>query len=112
MATSLPDFPSFDVNKEPSSLGIEWNNWCTRFDNLLLALAITDSKRKKALLLFYAGKDVHDIYGTLTTDDQEYDAAKDTLKSYFDPSKNETFEIYTFRSLTQLEGEVNLSINM
>ena len=55
MGSSLPDFPHFDINTKPSWLGIEWNDWITRFDNLLLALAVTESKRKKALLLFYAG---------------------------------------------------------
>ena len=99
MASSLPDFPHFDINTEPNSLGTEWNNWITRFDNLLLALAVTESKRKKALLLFY------DIYNTLTTADQEYDAPKNTLKNHFEPSKNETFEVYTFRCLAQFGEE-------
>ena len=106
MAATLPDFPNFNVNAEPNSLGIEWNKWMSRFENLLLALEVTDAKRKKAMLLFYAGKDVHEIYDTLSpATDEEYDAAKEKLKTHFEPSKNETFEVYNFRSLIQMEGE-------
>ena len=92
MASNLPDFPAFDVNAEPTSLSIEWRKWIIRFDNLIEALAITEDKRKKALLLFYAGKDVHNIYNTLDsiTEEVTYAQAKEKLGTYFEPSKNET----------------------
>ena len=106
MAASLPDFPSFNVNTEPNSLGIEWNKWISRFENLLLALDVTDEKRQRALLLYYAGKDVHDIYNTLSpAEDGTFVQAKEMLRVHFEPAKNETFEVYGFRSLVQLEGE-------
>ena len=34
MATSLPDFPPFDTELEPTSLGIKWKNWILRLENL------------------------------------------------------------------------------
>ena len=109
----LPEFQSFNVNAEPTSLSIEWNKWISRFENLVVALGITDDGRKKALLLYYGGKDVHDIYNTLTPVKAEvetlaaedYTDAKQNLTTYFTPSKNETFEVYNFRSLKQKEGE-------
>ena len=112
MATNLPDIQPFNINVEPNSLGIAWNKWLSRFENLLTALNITEDKRQKALLLFYSGKDVHDIYNTLdpvkaevnSLADEEYKEATQNLANYFLPSKNETFEVYTFRSLVQLEG--------
>ena len=49
MATSLPDFPSFDAeNRE--NIAIRWQRWFMRFENLLIALDIKDKKRKRALL--------------------------------------------------------------
>ena len=106
-ATNLPDLPKFDVNAEPTSLAIEWNKWISRFENLLLALQITDESRKRALLLYYAGPEVHDIYQTLSppATGEEYRAAKDRLNGYFEPARNETFEVYNFRSLVQFEDE-------
>ena len=87
--------------------GIEWNKWINRFDNFLIALDVTEDSRQKALLLFYAGTDVHSIYNTLVnpSDEVDYAAAKTKLASYFAPSKNETFEVYNFRSLQQLGNE-------
>ena len=105
MASNLPDFPTFDVNAEPNSLAIEWNKWLQRFENLIIALGIEDDGRKRALLLFYAGKEVHDVYNTLVATDDDYAATKTKLTAHYEPSKNETFEVYNFRSQKQQEGE-------
>ena len=106
MAT-LPDLPKFDVNAEPTSLAIEWNKWIAHFENLMLGLEITDSSRKRALLLYYAGPEVHDVYLTLSPPaaGEDYPAAKRRLDEYFEPARNETFEVYNFRSLVQFEDE-------
>ena len=56
MATSLPEFPPFDVSLDPSSLGLQWKKWTTRLENLFVALAIEDKKRQKALVLHYGGQ--------------------------------------------------------
>ena len=104
--TTLPEFQKFDVNNEPSSLALEWEKWTARLENLFEALEITDNNRKRALMLFYAGTEVHEIYKTLApTAPEEYDAAKGRLTSHFEPSRNETYEVYNFRSLSQNEDE-------
>ena len=51
MAASLPDFPLFDTDSEPTSLGIQWKKWVQRLENLFIVLDIKDKARQKALLL-------------------------------------------------------------
>lgn len=48
-------------------------------------MKITDNKRKRVLLLHYAGEGVNDIFNTFadTGNDKKYDQAKDALKIYF-----------------------------
>ena len=106
MATSLPEFPPFDVSLDPSSLGLQWKKWTTRLENLFVALAIEDKKRQKALLLHYGGSQLCDIFYTLETEeDVEYQQVKAKLDTYFEPKINITFETYSFRQLTQAEDE-------
>ena len=64
MAVSLPDFPSFDIHTELSATGLRWKKWVERFENLLVVIDIAEAKRKKALLLHYAGPDVQEVYET------------------------------------------------
>ena len=45
MATSLPDFPPFDTESEPTSLGIQWKKWILRLENLFVALDIKQESR-------------------------------------------------------------------
>ena len=61
MSYNLPPFKEFDVNEDPMSLGPKWESWIDEFQNLMLALGVEDKKRMKALLLYYAGRDVHDL---------------------------------------------------
>ena len=121
MATAItpPALPPFDPTEQP--VGPRWMKWLNRFDNYLVAADITDPARKKALLLHYAGASVHDIYDALpapaaqtdqTTPGQssaaeqdQYGSAKALLTSYFAPKKNLQFEIFTFQSASQAEGE-------
>ena len=105
-ASTLPaNFQSFDPSVEVESLGIRWKKWVERLENLFIALNITDLKRQRALLLYYGGEAVHNIYKTLTDDpNEEYKTAVEKLTGYFEPKINLTFE-YTFRQIRQLEGE-------
>ena len=59
MAQGLPVFPSFDVHS--SGIDTRWKKWCNRLENLLVGMAITDKKRKRALLLHYAGENVNPL---------------------------------------------------
>ena len=97
MATALPHFPPFDVHGDEGNAASRWKKWLERFDNLLVAMAVTDKPRKKALLLHYAGPDVHEIFSTLTLaaeGDDVYKKACDALNSYFEPKVNKEFEIF------------------
>jgi transposase InsO family protein len=109
MAENIPAFPSFDVDGEPTSVGPRWRKWALRFENMLIALNITDARRKKALLLHLAGERVHEIADTLNivtaADGDVYDDTKKALSSYFEPSKNTRYETYVFRQAKQREGE-------
>ena len=54
------------------------------------------------MLLFHAGKEVHEIYETLSpTADEDYDNVKLKLTTQFERSRNETFEVYHFRSVVR-----------
>ena len=106
MATSLPDFPPFDTESEPTSLGIQWEKWILRLENLFVALDIKDKVRQKALLLHYGGANLADIYYTLASeDDKEYQQVKEKLQAHFEPKVNVTFETYNFRQLAQEPNE-------
>ena len=77
-ATTLPDFRKFNVDSEPTSLGVRWKKWLLEFENLIVALNVTDKKRQRALMLFYGGDELHEIYRSLceTNTDEEFDDAK------------------------------------
>ena len=64
-STTLPDFKKNDIDDEKTSIGIRWKSWLAEFENLLVALNVTNKKRQLALLLYYAGDDVHEIYRSL-----------------------------------------------
>ena len=55
MAAALPTFPEFDVT-HTSTQAARWKKWQSRFRNLLVAMNVTDKKRKRALLLHNAGE--------------------------------------------------------
>ena len=106
MATSLPEFASFDAeNRE--NIEIRWQRWLMRFENLLIALDIKDKKRKRALLLYYIGESTLNIFETLpeTGTEDDYDKAYQALNEHFKPRKNTSFEIFKFRKTNQLVDE-------
>ena len=108
---SLPQFPPFNVHAEGST-STRWKKWKDRLDNLLVAMNITNANRKKALLLHYAGEEVHDMFSTLTLpppvgegDLDLYKQASDALNDYFIPKRNKEYDIYKFRQSKQEPGE-------
>jgi hypothetical protein len=66
---TLPYLQQFNVHEDPASTGDRWAKWLKRFDNLLIALDITDKKRQRALLFHYAGSEVADIFDTFPEKD-------------------------------------------
>ena len=72
----------------------------------MVAMYITSEKRKRVLLLHYAGTEVDKIFDTLdqTGDDEEYKPAVDALTKYFNPRRNKA-EVYKFRQAKQESNE-------
>ena len=109
MANALPAFPEFDVS-ETSTQAAQWQKWLSRFENLLVAMDVTNKKRQRALLLHYAGEATNEIFDTLpnsTAGEGEYpfDKAVQALTSYFTPRQNREYEIYVFRQAKQENDE-------
>lgn len=117
MATSLPNFPSFDVDTDKTTLGVRWKNWLEKLENYMIAFNITDEGRKKATLLHLAGDYVLEIASTidftpLTADqatnraaESVYAATKRSLNGYFCATKNQEFNIYLFRQSKRATDE-------
>jgi hypothetical protein len=62
---------------------------------------VKDTARKRALLLYQAGPEVHEIFKTLpdTGDEKNYEAAVNALTAYFEPEKNRIYQTYMFRQV-------------
>ena len=100
MATAIPTFEPFDIHVD-GAIAQRWRKWI----NLFIAAAISDKKRQRALLLYYAGEEVSEIFDTLPDTGDDFETAKTKLNAYFDPKKNVEFEIYMFRRAKQGSGE-------
>ena len=97
--TNLPQFPSFQPHTEPSTVGLRWQKYVKRLDNLFVAFNITDDKQQRALLLHYSGPEVMDIFETLGDTGSDYSSAKEHLTEHFSPQRNIEYDIFAFRSM-------------
>ena len=79
--------------------------WISRLENMLVGMDVKDDKRKRALLLHYAGEEESEIFETFTETGTDYASAKQKLFDYFPPKKNTVYEIYKFRQAKQEESE-------
>ena len=104
MASALPNFDPFDIHAD-GAIAKRWRKWITRLENQFVAPAITDKKRQRALLLYYAGEEVCEIFETLVDTGDDFAMVKEKLTEYFDPKKNVEYEIYTFWQARQNPGE-------
>ena len=100
MATAIPQFEPFDIHAD-GAIAQRWRKWIKRLENLFVAAAISDKKRQRALLLYYAREEVSEIFDTLPDTGDDFETAKTKLNAYFDPKKNVEFEIFTFRQAKQ-----------
>ncbi len=112
MALALPNFAEFDVHSD-GAVDTRWKKWLARFRNLLLALAVDNAKRQRALLLHYVGESVNEIFETLPDtdageDENPFEKAVTALTNYFTPKKNREYEVYVFRKAKQ-ESDENIS---
>ena len=65
MATNgLQPMPLFEPKADPTNTSARWTQWIERFDTYLVASNIKDTGRKRALLLYQAGPEVHEIFKT------------------------------------------------
>ena len=88
-----------------AAIAQRWRKWIKRLENLFVATAISDKKRQRALLLYYAGEEVSEIFDTVPNTGEDFETTETKLNAYFDPKKNVEFEIYTFRQAKQSLGE-------
>lgn len=99
------NFPAFCL--EPSgTAAARWDTWLRRFDNFVVAHAVTSAARKRALLLHCAGE-VFQIAETLLQDEDTYEQLKTKLTAHFAPKRNVEYEVFVFRQATQ-QPEENL----
>lgn len=80
--SGIPSFSAFDVYGEDSSIWARCSKYVAKLENLLVAMNIDSRKRKKALMLHYAGDEIFEIYSTggLSGDASNYDAGTSELK--------------------------------
>ena len=104
MASALPNVDPFNIHAD-GAIAQRWRKWIKRLENLLVAAAITDKKRQRALVLYYAGEEVCEIFETLVDTGDDFTTAKEKLTEYFDPKKNVEYEIYTFLQARQNPDE-------
>lgn len=104
---STASVPHVHPSDEIGGIGSRWRKYLSRFNNLLIAMAVTEPDRKRALLLHYAGEETIDIFGTLpnTGDVNNYTQAVDALTAYFDPKQNTEFEVFKFGQTAQQPQE-------
>jgi hypothetical protein len=108
--TGLIPFPPFTIKENPSNVGIRWGIYVEKFENLINGLGIDNNKRKKALLLHYAGDEVFEIYKTFPTlynADNNYDDMKKELSDYFQPQKNTEFLRFELGNVTQQDKSID-----
>ena len=80
------------------------------FEMFILASGITDTKRKRTLLLYQAGQGVREIFRQIpdTGDADDYETAKAKSKHVLNRSKNRRYAVYRFR---QAKQEVNETLD-
>jgi len=128
MATSLPHFERFDATNDPQRAA-RWESWLSSLQFLFDALDLTTStvtgnnetqaritnenhkiqKRKRGMLLHYAGTEVQAIFKTFDANKvgeaHDFDKAVQSLTTYFNPDINAEFCRYKFRSIRQNVNE-------
>lgn len=104
----------FDCKGAITSVAPRWKKWKKSFEYYIIAKGITNSARKKGLLLHCAGPEVQELFETLQDPGpaaegedvaDEFQKALRTLDAHFSAQINEPYERHVFRNLKQEEGE-------
>ena len=96
------NFPPFDPDIDQTTVGNRFTKYVDRFKNYIIAMDIKDKARKRALFLHTAGFKVQDIFETLEDD---FETAASKLAEYFQPKRNNLYNIYQFRQIQQEQDE-------
>ena len=99
------NFPPFDPDLEPTTIGIRFNKYIQRFQNYLIAMDVKDKARQRAIFLHCEGSKVQDIFDTLEGTGEDFETAGQKLLEYFDPKKHQLYNIYQFRQIAQQQDE-------
>ncbi len=105
---SIPDVGGIEKFNphEQTNISVRWRKWLRSFNLFVLAKGVTNANQKWGLLLHCAGKEVLDIYDTLSDiQDGDYQSTVDKLSEYFTPKQNKPYERHVFRQMRQNEGE-------
>jgi hypothetical protein len=108
MATNgLQPMPLFKPKANPTNTSARWTQWIQRLNTYLVASNVKDTARKRAILLYQAASEVHELFKTLpdTRDEKNYEAAVNALTAYFEPEKNRIYQTYMFRQASQQDNE-------
>ena len=100
MATALPVFPAFNL-PDPRNFAAQWEKYLKRFNNLMMAMNITDASRQHALVLHYIDKEGNDIFEMLPNkgDEKNFKEACHALTMYFTQTKNVFLRFSKFQNL-------------
>ena len=103
---TLPSFPVFTLNNY-ITISTHWKKYKRRFENLVIALNVTDDRQKKALLLNYIVEEPYQVYENLTTgaEHETYETVITLLDGHFAPKSNISYERYLFRNFKQNPNE-------
>ena len=103
---TLPSFPVFTLD-DYTTISARWKKCKRRFENLVVALNVTDDRQKKALLLNYIGEEAYEVYEHLKSgaEDETYAAVITLLHEHFAPKSNISYERYLFRNFKQNSDE-------
>ena len=107
-STLVQNMPPFDHDANVGvSVAPKWKVCLEDFEMFLVANRITDTTRKRALLLYQAGPCVHEIFRQIpnTGDAAAYKTTVDKLTEHFEPQRNRLYEIYKFRTTNQQANE-------
>nr|CAH7748034.1 unnamed protein product [Callosobruchus chinensis] len=112
MATlSMPSFGNFGCDGDPSTVGLRWQEWKRALQIYLDAAGIENSDKGKAVLFYFGGIGLQEIFYNLpradvTDNENSYNIAIEKLDQYSTPKQSKVYERHFFRLLKKKWGEV------
>ena len=106
LSLHIPVFPSFSLDGT-TTIATQWETYKKRFENLLIALNVTNDSQELALLLNYLGEECYDICDSLLIlgTQESYNNAIQLFDGHFKPKPNISYEMYTSRKIKQNADE-------